>query len=221
MAGKITALKVQARNKQRVNVHLDGEFAFGLAAIEAARLKIGQSLSDDDIARLKAADEIEAAHERALKFLSYRPRAEAEIRQHLRRHKVSEAAIDEVLARLTRSGLAGDEAFARYWIDNRAQFRPKGRRALQAELRQKGVTREQADEALAAAQPDEEAAYQAAAGRVRRLAKLSRPEFSRKLSGFLARRGFDYATIETTIDRVWREALAQGLTTDANSESEE
>ncbi|MBI3761035.1 MAG: RecX family transcriptional regulator [Chloroflexi bacterium] len=220
MSGKITALKVQARNKQRVNVFLDDRFAFGLAAIEAARLKVGQSLSDEDIARLMAADLVEAAYERALKFLSYRPRAEAEIRRHLRQHDTGESEIDEVMARLKRSGLADDSAFARLWIENRAQFRPKGRRALKAELRQKGLTGDQAEEALVEVD-DEEAAHQAARTRARRLAKLSRAEFSHKLSGFLARRGFGYETIETVVERVWREAVEQGLASDADSESEE
>ena len=54
MAGTITALKFQQRNKERVNVYLDGEFAFGLAATEAAHLRKGQSLSDGEIASLQA-----------------------------------------------------------------------------------------------------------------------------------------------------------------------
>lgn len=221
MAGKITALKVQERNRQRVNVYLDGDFAFGLAAIEAARLKIGQSLSDEDIARLEAAETIETAHERALKLLSHRPRSEAEIRRRLRR-SVSEAVLGEVVARLRRSGLVDDEAFARYWVENRAQFRPKARRALKAELRQKGLTGDQAEAALdAAPASDDDAAYQAAAAHARRLAKLPRPDFFRKLGGFLARRGFDYDTIRATVERVWREAVEQGLAADTNSESEE
>jgi regulatory protein len=53
MAGTITALRFQKRNKDRVNVYLDGQFAFGLAAIEAVRLRVGQTLSDDDVARLQ------------------------------------------------------------------------------------------------------------------------------------------------------------------------
>jgi regulatory protein len=77
MAGTITALRFQKRNKNRVNVYLDGQFAFGLVAIEAARLRVGQTLSDNDVARLQMRDEVERAYERALNFLSYRPRSEA------------------------------------------------------------------------------------------------------------------------------------------------
>ena len=83
MTGTITALIAQKRNKDRVNVYLDGEFAFGLAAIEAIRLRQGQVLSDEEIEHLKALDEIERAHERALNLLSYRPRSAQEIRPQI------------------------------------------------------------------------------------------------------------------------------------------
>ncbi len=221
MAGSITALKQQARNKRRVSVYLDGAYAFSLAAIEAVRLRVGQSLSDADVARLKAADGVEVTHERALKFLAYRPRTEAEIRRYLQRRAADPAVIDEVLDRLRRSGLADDQAFGRYWVENRSAFRPKGQRALRAELRQKGLTVEQAEAALAESHDgDDEAAYRAAASRAPRLASLPREEFFRKLSGFLGRRGFGYDTIETTVERVWRETIEAGGKADLNRESE-
>ena len=73
MGGRITALKFQKRNRDRVNVYLDGRFAFGLAAIEAAHLRVGQVLSDEEIARLKERDQVERAVQRAMDLLSYRP----------------------------------------------------------------------------------------------------------------------------------------------------
>ena len=48
---KITALEVQKKNPNRVNVHLDGDFAFGLARITAAGLKLGETLTDERIAQ--------------------------------------------------------------------------------------------------------------------------------------------------------------------------
>jgi len=130
MAGKITALRFQKRNKDRVNVYIDGQFAFGLAAIEAARLQVGQTLSDDDVARLRVRDEVERAYERALNFLSYRPRSEAEVRRNLYKKDVEDEVVEVVVERLTRAGLVDDREFARYWVENRLQFNPRGARAL-------------------------------------------------------------------------------------------
>jgi hypothetical protein len=70
MAGTITALKLQKKNKERVNVYLDGRYAFSLAAIEAAKLKRGQLLSDQEIEGLLGRDSFQKAYGRALRFLS-------------------------------------------------------------------------------------------------------------------------------------------------------
>jgi len=201
---KVTALKQQSRNKNRVNVYLDDQFAFGLAKIEAVRLRIGQELTQADLARLKAADGVEQAHERALRFLGVRPRSEAEVRQRLRRQGVDEAILEEVLERLRRAGLVDDQAFAKYWIENRTTFRPKSKRAMLVELRRKGVATEVLDEALSASD-DSQAAYDVARKRAPRLAKLPEPDFRRKLSEFLGRRGFSYDIIEPVLERVWKE----------------
>ncbi|NDJ36558.1 MAG: RecX family transcriptional regulator, partial [Chloroflexi bacterium] len=84
MAGTITALIVQKRNKQRVNVYLDDTFAFGLALDEALHLRRGQVLTDEEVDRLKALDAAARAREAALNYLSYRPRSTAEVRDNLR-----------------------------------------------------------------------------------------------------------------------------------------
>ena len=204
---KVTALKIQARNKARVNVYLDGKFAFGLAKIVAARLAVGQELEAAAIERLKASDDIEASYERALRFLGPRPRSEAEVRRRLKEKGIEPATIDEVVARLTRAGLVNDQAFASYWVENRVTFRPRSSRAIRQELKQKGVSEDVLREALTATN-DDEAAYTVAAKRAQRLAGLEKQDFRRKLGEFLARRGFNYDTIEPVVERVWQESQA-------------
>ena len=205
---KVTALRVQARNKNRVNVYLDGKFAFGLAKLEAARLRIGQELDEAAIARLRAADNREQVHERALRLIARRARSEAEVRENLKKHGVAPEMIDAEIARLRESGLLNDDAFAKLWVENRATFRPRSKRALQVELKRKGVPPAAMQAALAEAN-DEDAAYRLAAQRARRLAALPREEFRRKLAGFLARRGFDYDTVGPLVERVWQEVHAE------------
>ena len=198
MAGTITALRFQKRNKNRVNVYLDGTFAFGLAAIEAARLHVGQTLGDDDIARLRSHDEVEQAHERALNFLSYRPRSEAEVRRNLRKKNVMEEAIEAVIERLTRAGMLDDREFSRYWVDNRLQFNPRGARALVHELRQKGVPDSIITDTLIGFD-EESSARKAAENGARRLVHLEPSDFRRRLSAYLARRGFSYVVIAPVV----------------------
>jgi regulatory protein len=201
---KITALEAQKKNPDRVNVHLDGEFAFALARITAAWLKVGDLLSEEKIARLQSEDERERAMGQALLFLSYRARSEKEIRQNLKKHEYSEAAIEHTLTRLRENRLADDNEFAQAWVENRSTFRPRSRRALTMELRQKGLDEETVKQAVS--DVDEEAlAYETARKRAPRLANLEWNEFRRKLSDHLARRGFPYPVVSSVVTRIWNE----------------
>jgi len=111
MSGTITALKAQKRNKDRVSVYLDGRFAFGVKDIVAVKLRIGQFLTDDDIVELQGQDVFERAYDRALNFLSYRPRSEAEVRRYLQDKQIPETVINATVERLARIDLLDDEAF--------------------------------------------------------------------------------------------------------------
>lgn len=210
LVGTITALRFQKRNENRVNVYLDGQFAFGLAAIKAARLRVGQTLSDDDVARLQQQDKVERACERALNFLSYRPRSETEVRRNLRKKNLEDEIIEAAVERLTRAGLLNDREFAHYWVENRLQFKPRGARALRHELREKGVSASIIAKALDDLD-EEAAARKAAEARVRRLAHLEPRDFRRKLGAYLARRGFSYAVIKPLIDEMLEAARCEVL----------
>jgi regulatory protein len=200
----ITALEPQKRHRDRVSVFLDGEFAFGLPDTEAARLRVGQTLSEQEIAALREIDAISRAFDRAVRLLARRPYSAAEIRRSLASHEVAPAVIDEVLARLETLGYVDDYAFAQYWVENRERFRPRGARALRYELRQKGIADAIIQKALDGFD-GAESAYAAAQDQARRLRGLDRRTFRTRLSGFLARRGFDYDTVREAVERLVHE----------------
>jgi len=179
-----------------------------VARITAAWLKNGDLLSEEKIARLLAEDEREWAYQQSLLYLSYRARSEKEIRQNLRKHEVSEEVIEETLERLRKAGLANDNEFAQTWVENRSTFRPRSKRALSIELRQKGLDNETIQASLS--NVDEEAlAYQAGSKRAPRFKNLEWSEFRKKLSEFLARRGFSYSVTSPVVSRLWSEMHAE------------
>lgn len=204
MGKKITELQTQKRNPNRVNVYLDGEFAFGLARIVAAWLQVGQELTQEKIARLQEEDAAEVALQRAIRFMSYRPRSEKEVVDNLRKHETPEMAIDAIIERLTGNGMINDRNFASLWIENRSEFRPRGSFALRSELRQKGIADQIIDEALAGLDEDRLAL---AAGRKKapKIKAGDEHEFKRKMYGFLSRRGFSYETISEVVKTIWQE----------------
>ena len=205
---KITALKRQKRVKSRVNVFLDGRFAFGIQEVLASGLSVGQDLTDEQTTRLRSQDENESAYERALNYLSYRPRSEREIERYLSKRGVSDDVREEVLTRLRRAGLVDDAEFSRFWVENRRSFRPKGVWALRSELRQKGV--DTASIELALEDVDEETDARRAAERaLRRFSRLDQTTFRRRLLGYLQRRGFGYGVSKRTVDLLWAQVEAQ------------
>ncbi len=210
MNRKITSLRLQ-RNRRRVTVQLDDGSALTLAPILAAPLKAGQELDAAQAERLQREDLLEDSFQRALGLIARRARSRAEIAQYLRRRKVDEAEAGAVIERLTQRGYLNDAEFARAWVENRQAFRPRSRRALQAELRRLGVAEADVRPALENL-PEREAALAAARKRAARKApaagpdgRTARMDFEQKLIAFLAMRGFDYELARETARQVWEE----------------
>jgi regulatory protein len=207
MAGRITRLAFQKHTADRVNVYLDGQYTFALPALDAARLRVGEYLEDAAIAQLQVQDERQKAYDRALRFLGFRPRSQAEVRRNLLAAGLEAELVEATLAHLAEQGYLNDAEFARFWVENRQQFRPKGSQALRGELRQRGVAAETIEAALVDLDP-EAGAYEAGHPRAARLAALAQTDpaaFSRKLTDFLLRRGFEYEVVRETVARLLRE----------------
>ena len=144
---------------------------------------------------------MERAYEKALRFLAHRPRSEAEVCMRLARHGLPKEVAQAVLQRLRTASLIDDAVFAKFWVENRSTFRPRGRRALRVELRQKGVLDEVIEAVLE--NVDELAdARRATRQKAVRLRGLPVPERRRKLREFLARRGFVYEIVSDVIDEL-------------------
>lgn len=209
MQHKITALTVQKRNRNRVNVYLDGNFAFGLACIVAAWLRVGQELNDEKIEQLKAEDEFEVAYQKTLNFLGYRSRSAVELKQYLRKNNIKPDNAQRIIDKLRQSNLINDRQFASTWVENRSEHRPRGARLLAIELKQFGIDPEIIQDSITGI--DEEAlAYQAALKQSRKYERLEWVEFRKKMFGFLSRRGFNYDTSNEIIRQVWNEIHPSG-----------
>jgi regulatory protein len=154
--------------------------------------------------------DLETTLETALRFLGARPRTQWELRRRLQRSGADDDVLEAALARLTDLGYVDDEAFVRWWSEQRDRHAPRGRRLIEAELRQKGVPREvierlreapleRAEEDAALPETDEQ---RASAALERHLHGRPIPDDLRavqRLGMFLIRRGFDAETARRAI----------------------
>jgi len=210
MTKVITAITAQKRNTQRLNISLDGEYAFSLDRLTAAWLKVGRKLSPEEIASLQEKDEQEVAFNRALRYLSYRARSEAEMRKYLSDKGFSDHVSQTVIDRLKDERLINDPRFAQDWIDNRVSFRPRSQTQLRFELRNKGLSEDLIEDALQEADLDDiELACVAGKKLVGRYARLGWLDFRQKLGAALARRGFSYETVRSVTRQLWDECQTQ------------
>ena len=206
---RITALEPQMNNPDRINLFVDVRFLMGVNAVIVLQmgLRLEQELSPEQLEQLHIEEIEQRAVDRALNYLSYRPRSREEVRRYLRRKETPPEIIETALARLDRLDFVNDRTFAGFWIDSREHFSPRGARALKNELRMKGVERDVVDE-LVNDDQDEERALRA--GRKKAMTLVNTPNidyvtFRNRLGSFLQRRGFGYQVVTRTVRELWKE----------------
>ncbi len=203
---QVTALRSRIGRGKRVNVYLDGRFAFSLEAEVALTegLKVGQELTGEYISTLGKADDFQRCLNAAMRYLSYRPRSEFELRERLYRRNFDDESINGVVARLKELALVDDREFAKFWRDNRRAFSPRSSSLTKLELRRKGVAEEVISQVV---NPDSdgEGAYRAALGKARQLPVSDYQSFRHRLGEYLRRRGFNYGIINKTVRKLWQE----------------
>jgi len=189
---KITKLEYQKKDPDRVNIYVDEKFATGIDVNNVVKLGLysGQELSSEQLAKIIDESEFGKLFNTALNFLSFRPRSEWEIKQKLIKKTKDEQMISGVLDKLKKIGQVDDEVFARWYVEQRQTFRPKGKRAIEVELRRKGV-KVKVESSLS----EEQLAKKA-------LAKFRGPKDKVRISRFLASRGFDWDTIRDILGEV-------------------
>lgn len=200
--GTVTSIEPQKHSTVRYSIFLDGEFAFGVGRdlLLSSGLARGEFLDRARIDAILARDAIERAVSAAMRALDQRLQSRSELRIRLLRKGFSPETTDAALNTLAEHGYLDDGRFAEVWIENRLEHRPRGKRMLEAELRKKGIDRQTVDATMAEMPIDDrDAAIVLARKGLKRVEGLPRDEQARKLTGMLARRGFDYGVIRDTL----------------------
>ena len=206
--GIVSSVVAQERTRrhlgQRVNVFIGDKFSFALdiALAERYGLRPGFAIDAKLLNTLLREDGDARAYAKALHFLSYRLRTRREIEQRLQRDEWPTQVIERVLQRLQNEGAVNDENFAAVWVETRSLSRPRGARALQYELRSKGVATESIAQSLPDAEQEIENALEALRRKEREFARFDDKTRHEKMLGFLQRRGFNFSTARAALKRL-------------------
>ena len=204
---RITALEQNPRRPNTISLEMDG-VRFGAVArdvVTAEGLSVGQTIEADLHHRLTAAADIEAAHRTAMRCLELRSYARKDLAWRLQRKGHPRSAVEAALERIAALGLLDDRAYARLYVQTRAQ-RGRGPSRLISDLLSMGVDRSLIDRAISEEWPegsDRTTMPQALAmKRAAQLGTLPRQTKRRRLLAYLARRGFSGRDVSHMVEEV-------------------
>ncbi len=211
---KITAITAQQKDKNRVNVMVDGLYRFSLDIFQVGDLgiRVGKEYSDDELVALEMESQFGKLYARALEYCLMRPHSAREVRDYLYRKTrttktrsrktgelterpgVSQVVATRVFDRLVEKSYIDDNNFARYWVENRSLTKGASRRKLQAELQAKGVERSIIERYLAQSSRTD-------LDELRKIIakKQKRYPDEQKFMQYLARQGFTYDDIKAAL----------------------
>jgi len=212
---KITDISIQAKNKDRVNISVDGKYRFSLDIFQVGDLglKVGKEYSDDELSEIETESQFGKLYMRALEYALMRPHSAKEIRDYLwkktrttkyksrrtgeilEREGVSQSLVDRVYDRLIDKGYINDESFARYWVEHRNQTKGSSKRKLTNELRVKGVEQTKIEMAFANTAREDGDELQKIITK-----KQARYPDQQKFIGYLMRQGFSYSDVQSALN---------------------
>jgi regulatory protein len=194
---KITSIKQQVKNPERVSIFVDGKYEFSLSLDELVKYKLknNSELDKDDVKRYKKISADGKLRARSLEWLMNRPHSEREFRDYLYRKKVEPEQIESLVQEMTGKGYLNNAKFAAWFTELQAR-RGKSDRAIRSELFRKGIGREAADGVLEGA-GDEAERLKAMITKKRRLSRYKNDP--QKLMQYLVGQGFSWQLVKETL----------------------
>ena len=189
----ITAIKKE-RGKYRITVNDSDDVLVPISLMRERPLKEGQQLDLEEYDNWLMVRQYRFALDRAVGYLAARARSKREIEQKLLQAGYRPCTVEMVIYKLQRENLLDDSDFARQWVESR-QHHKLGRSRIAQELRRKGVSQEDAEDAMSIIE-DEDQLSGAVALATKAAARIKPDEDIRKatnrIAAMLARRGYSW-----------------------------
>lgn len=191
----------RGRPGEEISVSLSDASSFfvSMRVWEQTPFHEGDELAVEQWDRILSESRYHATYARGLDLLARREHSRFLLQQKLRQRDFGEQAIERALADLTEAGYLDDRRFAESWTRSRLRSHPEGRMLLVAHLRERGVSRETAEQAVdAVLREDERSLVEAAQMVVERLTRRRSLDAS-TVKQKLYQRGFSRAVVTQVI----------------------
>lgn len=197
---RITGISLQKKNKDRVNIEIEGEYAFSLYAETAVRYGIAKDkeISDEEIERCRREDSQKFAFELSLHYLSYKARTTKEVIDYLKNKEIDDQSILYAIEKLKEYRYLDDVQYADDYVKYYQSNPRYGARMLEYKLIQKGISSTIAKEACARFEKEEEGKIiEELVRKAKRKYTGLHPQKQReKIYRLLISKGFDYDKIK-------------------------
>ena len=197
----ITSIKAQ-KNQKRVNIYLDNSFGFGLDLenFMKLQLKVNQDLTQEEINEIIKKGELQKSFDKTLRFVMTRPRSLKEVKDYFRRKQIDDSLHQNTLERLEKLELLDDQKFAKWWVEQRLEFKHKSKKDITFELRQKGIDTNIIKNVLDDSEIDEiKIAKELIEKKSYKWARYEEEERKQKITQYLAGKGFSWDIISNVI----------------------
>lgn len=153
---KITKIEVQKRNKERVNLFLDGEYAFSISAelVYKEHLKVNDEIDYKEIKDLAEKESFSRCKESGLRIIEKNYKTEKEVRDKLKQKGYEENAIEYSVKFLKEYNFINDNYYAKAFISDKLSS--MGSQKIKYNLIQKGIAKEIIEEELVNINKDNE-----------------------------------------------------------------
>ena len=206
---RITAITAQKKNKNRLNVMVEGSYRFSIDMFQYADLgiRVDKDYSEAELNAFEQESQFGKLYARALEYCLMRHHSAKEVRDYLYRKTLETMTKDgdkrpgvpieltqRVFDRLEEKKYINDERFAQLWVENRKQTTGISQRKLMSELASKGVDRRIIESVISSSVRDENEDLHKVIEK-----KQRRYQDDQKFIQYLMRQGFHYDDIKRAL----------------------
>lgn len=192
----ITKIEVGKRNKERVNIYIDEEFAFSLSAeiVYKENLAPKQTVDVEKLIKLAKEDEFMKCKNSALRIVERSYKTEKEVQTKLLAKEYSKESIDRTMEFLREYRLIDDQSYVKMYVKDK--LRSQGKNKIKYNLKRKGICDELINAELSNIDNEEsrDGAVILAEKKYRELQRRESDKYkiSQKLYRFLISKGYNY-----------------------------